>query len=126
MLLALGLFTFQIEIAGIAIRLHQLEVALLVPDDSLLRIVLDKKNSGEKYGSFFIRDKYDLFTSDRASLSSVWLYLLPCSNDEKRLSSDPLCLLGHGLTGKVKAIRFEPKGTESFLLCSVDATTLYR
>ena len=84
MLLALGLFTFQIEIAGIAIRLDQLEVALLVPDDGLLRIVLDKKNSGEKYGSFFIRDKYALFTSDGASLYSVWLYLLPCSSDERK------------------------------------------
>ena len=40
-------------------RFHQRgEVALLVPDDSLLHITLAKKNSGEENASFFIRDKY--------------------------------------------------------------------
>ena len=46
----------------LSMRLHQREVALLVPDESLLHIVLAKKISGEKYKSFFIRDKYPHIT----------------------------------------------------------------
>ena len=39
-------------------RLHQREVALMVPDDSLLHIALAIKISDEKYVSFFIRNEY--------------------------------------------------------------------
>ena len=39
-------------------RLRQLKVALLVPDDSLLRIALAKKYFSEQCESLFILDKY--------------------------------------------------------------------
>ena len=38
--------------------LHQHWVALLVPDDSLIRITQAKKYVDEPFESFFIRDKY--------------------------------------------------------------------
>ena len=101
-------------IIPLAMLLHQLQMAVLVPDDSLLRFELHKKNLMKQNESFFIHPRsINWFLYDGVPLTSQYCHLFPNS---AKVSID---IRGKNkIKDKSTTRGIQPRSSQSLVLCS--------